>query len=695
MNMIHHRIHSSALGLAAVVLAFVALPFTGCQSGSNKSSTAEAVAMINAASSARDYDRLNTLADSLGQAGKLSKGESNYWQGYAHYQMGQRELAEYFWQEAIRVTEKSDDPNDLVYYAKSASYLTSQLCRYAEYAAALHTALPIINRLERIQCDTTSDYTNLLIFAGCSKTYFDKEDSTATNMLERAYQMHVDNIRRKESRTSYRDAVAGIINVAYIWIYVKGYENGLYWTQRMGDLVREYMERFPADKNYYEKQWARYKIFHAISLEGMGRHQEAESEYNDYLQTSFAHTLEGLTNASDYLSVAQRWEEAVASYRSIMEYLQKELNVYSLDNIQRYLLKKYRAYQMLNKPDSINLTARQICEVLDSAILNNRRLDASELHSIHVRDMEIVEAEAKSARQRQVYTTILVLILIIAFTIYSIYRRRAEQKLHKAHEALKEAYDQLEETTTIKERMESELRIARDIQMSMVPCMFPVYPGLDMCASMMPAREVGGDLYGYLLAGTQLYFAVGDVSGKGVPASLFMAQATRLFQTLAKQGMSPAEICTRINDALSGADNEGNMFVTMFLGLLDLETGHLSFCNAGHNPPVLGGGENGGDFIDMLPNAPIGVLPGLEFQGEEIESIKGRPLFVYTDGLNEAENPAHEQFGDDRLLGILRSCSFESTRQVIETITAEVEAHRNGAEPSDDLTMMCLNIKNA
>ena len=695
MNMIHHRIHSSALGLAAVVLAFVALPFTGCQSGSNKSSTAEAVAMINAASSARDYDRLNTLADSLGQAGKLSKGESNYWQGYAHYQLGQRELAEYFWQEAIRVTEKSDDPNDLVYYAKSASYLTSQLCRYAEYAAALHTALPIINRLERIQCDTTSDYTNLLIFAGCSKTYFDKEDPTATDMLEKAYQMHMDNIRRKESRTSYRDAVAGIINVAYIWIYVRGYENGLYWTQRMGDLVREYMERFPADKNYYEKQWARYKIFHAISLEGMGRHQEAESEYNDYLQTSFAHTLEGLTNASDYLSVAQRWEEAVASYRSIMEYLQKELNVYSLDNIQRYLLKKYRAYQMLNKPDSINLTARQICEVLDSAILNNRRLDASELHSIHVRDMEIVEAEAKSARQRQVYTTILVLILIIAFTIYSIYRRRAEQKLHKAHEALKEAYDQLEETTTIKERMESELRIARDIQMSMVPCMFPVYPGLDMCASMMPAREVGGDLYGYLLAGTQLYFAVGDVSGKGVPASLFMAQATRLFQTLAKQGMSPAEICTRINDALSGADNEGNMFVTMFLGLLDLETGHLSFCNAGHNPPVLGGGENGGDFIDMLPNAPIGVLPGLEFQGEEIESIKGRMLFVYTDGLNEAENPAHEQFGDDRLLDILRGGNFESTRQVIETITAEVEAHRNGAEPSDDLTMMCLNIKNA
>jgi len=649
--------------------------------------------MINAASEAKDYERLEALADSLGKAGKLSKGESCYWQGYANYQMGRRELAEYYWQEAIRVTEKSTDPGDLVYYAKSGSYLASQLCRYGEYASALHMSLPIINRLEKVQCDTTSDYTNLLIFAGCSQTYFDKEDPAAAERLDQAYQMHIDNIQKKASKAAYRDAVAGIINIAYVWVYAEGYEKGLFWTERLGDLVKEYRQKYPDDTSYIDKQWARYKIFQAISLEGLGRHDEAEESYQEYQRTKFSKTTEGLTNASDYLTVAKRWNEAVASYRTIMEYLQQELNIYSLDNIQRYLLKKYRAYQMLGQQDSINFTARQICEVLDSAIINNKHLDASELHSIHVRDMEIVEAEAKSARQRQIYTAVLVLFLIVAFSIYSIYRRRAEQKLRKAHEALKEAYDQLEETTTIKERMESELRIARDIQMSMVPCMFPVYPGLDMYASMRPAREVGGDLYGYLLAGNKLYFALGDVSGKGVPASLFMAQATRLFQTLAKQGMMPAEICTRINDALSGEDNEGNMFVTMFLGLVDLETGRLWFCNAGHNPPVLGGGEHGGDFICMLPNAPIGVLPGLEFQGEEIESIKGRPLFVYTDGLNEAENPAHEQFGDDRLLRFLRNCSLESARQVIETITEDVEKHRNGAEPNDDLTMMCLNIK--
>ena len=687
------KIHTSTLVLAATALLFALAQLTGCQSRAKKSSSTEAVEMIDAASKAKDFERLQTLSDSLEKAGKLTKGESNYWRGYANYQMGQRELAEYYWQEAIRVTENSTDPEDLVYYAKSASYLTSQLCRYAEYASALHTAVPIINRLEKIQCDTTSDYTNLLIFAGVSKTFFDKEDSTAYEMLERADRMHLDNIQKKYTKTAYRDAVAGINNIAYIWVYVKGYEQGLFWTNRLQKLLQEYKVQFPDDEAYIDKQWARCKLFLALSLEGSGRHEEAETAFGEFQQTDFSHTMEGLTNSSDYFFMAGRWEEAVAGYRTIMEYLQEELNVYSLDNIQRYLLKKYRAQQMLGQKDSVNQTARQICEVLDSAIINNRHLDASELHSIHVRDMEIVEAEARSARQRQIYTIVVVVLLLIAFSLYNVFRYRADKKLRKAHDDLKTAYDQLEEATTVKERMESELRIARDIQMSMVPSTFALYPGLDMFASMTPAREVGGDLYGYLLREDKLYFVVGDVSGKGVPASLFMAQATRLFQTLAKQGMTPAEICTRINDALSGADNEGSMFVTMFLGLADLKTGHLSFCNAGHNPPILGDGNQGGDFIEMFPNPPIGVLPGLEFKGEEIESIKSRPLFIYTDGLNEAENPAHEQFGDQRLLQFIRSSRYESARQVILDIAADVEKHRDGAEPNDDLTMMCLYIK--
>ena len=244
-----------------------------------------------------------------------------------------------------------------------------------------------------------------------------------------------------------------------------------------------------------------------------------------------------------------------------------------------------------------------------------------------------------------------------------------------------------------RERIESELRIARNIQMSMVPSIFPDYEGLDMYASMTPAKEVGGDLYGYVLQGDKLYFAIGDVSGKGVPASLFMAQATRLFRTLATQGKKPAEICTSMNDALSGDDNENGMFVTFFLGLIDLQTGHMDFCNAGHNPPVIGVGGAQTDFLDMVPNAPIGIWPGLVFEGEEVDNVKGRSLFLYTDGLNEAENKQQEQFGDDHLLEILKNNQFVSAQQVIERFNDEVEQHRNGADPNDDLTMMCIRVK--
>ena len=278
------------------------------------------------------------------------------------------------------------------------------------------------------------------------------------------------------------------------------------------------------------------------------------------------------------------------------------------------------------------------------------------------------------------------------FITYTLHKRESTHRLEVAHTKLQHAYDKLEETTSAKERIESELRIARDIQMSMVPNIFPTHEGLDMHASMSPAKEVGGDLYGYLLMGDDLYFALGDVSGKGVPASLFMAQATRLFRTLATQGMMPAEICTRMNDALSGEDNQSGMFVTFFLGLLNLKTGHLHYCNAGHNPPIIGGGEHHGDFLEVLPNAPIGLWPGLEYQGEELESVKKRPLFIYTDGLNEAEDQEQNQFGDDRLLDILRHTHFDSAKQVIETLQVAVEQHRNGAEPNDDLTMMCIRI---
>ena len=311
---------------------------------------------------------------------------------------------------------------------------------------------------------------------------------------------------------------------------------------------------------------------------------------------------------------------------------------------------------------------------------------------------QVDELKMEQAKAQFRNTLIIIGLIVTALVIFIIFRMIAARRLKKAHEELLVAYDQLEETTTAKERIESDLRIARNIQMGMVPHTFPERDDVDLYASMTPAKEVGGDLYGYLLVpakeegqGDKLYFALGDVSGKGVPASLFMAQATRLFLTLAKQQMMPAEICDHLNDALSGEDNETGMFVTMFVGLIDLQTGHLDFCNAGHNPPVLVG-DGTTEFIEMEPNAPIGLWPGLEYVGEEIKDISNRPLFVYTDGLNEAENRQQEQFTDERLLEILQTTPFESSQQTIELLREQVEAHRDGAEPNDDLTMLCVRV---
>ena len=358
------------------------------------------------------------------------------------------------------------------------------------------------------------------------------------------------------------------------------------------------------------------------------------------------------------------------------------------------MLPKYMANKEAGRGDSARVAAQRILLELDEAITGQKNSATAELATIYDtqgKEMEISRQQVEMSKQRLMATAIALILVFTFFIVYTLHKRTATQKLEAAHEKLQQAYDQLEATTTAKERIESELRIARDIQMSMVPNLPPDREGLDLYASMTPAKEVGGDLYGYLLLGDDLYFCVGDVSGKGVPASLFMAQATRLFRTLAAQRMMPAEIATRMNDALT-ENNERGMFVTMFLGLVNLESGKMDFCNAGHNPPVIGDGDSGA-FIEMESNAPIGLWPELDYTGETLSNIKGKPLFVYTDGLNEAENPAQEQFGEDRMMSILHEHRFKNAQDLVETLKVEVEKFRNGADPNDDMTMLCLKVK--
>ncbi len=250
--------------------------------------------------------------------------------------------------------------------------------------------------------------------------------------------------------------------------------------------------------------------------------------------------------------------------------------------------------------------------------------------------------------------------------------------------------EELKQTTAQKASIENELKVASDIQMSMVPRIFPAFPNrpdIDLYASMTPAKEVGGDLYDFFIQDERLYFCVGDVSGKGIPASLFMAVTRNLFRIVAQQGHTPEEIATQINLILSH-DNEQNMFVTMFIGCVDLKTGHLDYCNCGHNAPLIDG-----QFLKLqYTNCPIGILEEAEFHGESIDDVRGRQILIYTDGLNEAENPQKQLFGDERLQELMEKALSLNSEQVIDMLKEAVERHRNGAVPNDDLTLLCLKL---
>jgi sigma-B regulation protein RsbU (phosphoserine phosphatase) len=241
-----------------------------------------------------------------------------------------------------------------------------------------------------------------------------------------------------------------------------------------------------------------------------------------------------------------------------------------------------------------------------------------------------------------------------------------------------------------KERMESEIHIASEIQMAMIPKTFPPFPDrtdLDFAASIVPAKEVGGDLYDFFIRDEKLYFCIGDVSGKGIPASLVMAVTRSLFRATSAHETSPQRIVTAMNDTMSES-NESNMFVTFFCGVLNLTTGHLRYCNAGHNPPIILT-----DDIHLLPvqaNIPLGIMHGYAYGEQDMQLHYDDSLLLYTDGLTEAENNQSQQFGLERVESILRT--RRSSQEHLEALQEAVKVFVSEAPQSDDLTMLFIHF---
>lgn len=267
---------------------------------------------------------------------------------------------------------------------------------------------------------------------------------------------------------------------------------------------------------------------------------------------------------------------------------------------------------------------------------------------------------------------------------------------NKMTQDLKAYIKNLEETTRAKERIESELHVAREIQTSMLPRIFPPFPDrkeFDIYATMDAAKEVGGDLYDFFMVDkNKLCFLIGDVSGKGIPAALFMATVKTLLKIAALQTLSPERTLRLVNNILV-PDNEACMFVTVICVMLDTETGYVEFSNGGHNPPLLSTNTRTFDFLKVDKGFVVGALQNSHYTKQTLTLKSNQILFLYTDGITEAMNKQKHMFSEQRLRECLSSCKTEEVKDILYHVKKEVHTFAEGEPQSDDITMLVLRYK--
>ena len=703
------------------LLALTALAFTACQNNESKDTLTPAEKKLMAADSAARHaifsfdrhiffqgdpkradflvDSLKSIVDSMEKCGDLTGLVADELRGEL-YMFTLRDGSE----ESFNKVMAQEIPTDIQqwHYKTAGNYLAYKLYMRHNYEGFLRVAVPLIAWMDSLETDswkkkmsqlspyyedgshsTWGQKMNLYSLLGCCYLKLEQRDK-AKEVLKQ-FDIYSRKVLAEDSSRISPLFVNTYARVKDAYVRVKDWDEVARWLDIVDTLVNLYGQKEP-ESDILKIYNVYGHLDDALELWILGNTDSAAVEYDTFIKDAYG-DLNAIIQANDqYLMPAKRYAEAADHY----DYLDFFVDKPWLEEISAYYFPKLRANYYAGRKDTALRVAMQIADLFDSAFYWQKKSQMAEMATIYDtqgKEMEIARQQAKLSKQRLVGAIVALLLLSAFFLIYTWYRRRAQKRLATAHEQLQEAYDKLEETTAVKERIESELRIARDIQMSMVPSLFPEYEGLDMFAAMTPAKEVGGDLYGYVLQGDALYFCVGDVSGKGVPASLFMAQSARMFRTLASENMMPADIAVRMNNALA-ENNDTGMFVTMFIGLLNLKTGHLDYCNCGHNAPVIDG-----QFMKMqYENQPLGLWEDDPFYGESLDDVRGKRILVYTDGLNEAENPQQELLGNARLLELMADNQLITSRQVIEKLMNAVEEHRAGADPNDDLTLMCLSI---
>ena len=265
--------------------------------------------------------------------------------------------------------------------------------------------------------------------------------------------------------------------------------------------------------------------------------------------------------------------------------------------------------------------------------------------------------------------------------------------IEKAIEQIEYVHQMQKEHSQL-ESLKGDLAIACEIQQAILPRVFPPFPEdsdkMDIAASMTPAKDVGGDFYDFFrIDDDRIGFVIADVSGKGIPAAIFMAVSRTLIRATGVRGGSPAD-CLTYSNKLLAAESVDCMFVTVFYGIFNLKTGEISYCNAGHNPPYILKRGGAVEVLPMSQDPMVGAIDGIEYHGATLQLDHGDSLVMFTDGVTEAMNAQNEEFGEERLEDTLAEVTMHNCQQIVEAIKADVAAFVGDAEQSDDITVLAL-----
>ena len=652
--------------LWTLVMMLLLLLTMACGNGDQKEQSVAAEKLLERAQKANDYERLMKLADSLEKAKVLTAEKAFYWLGYASDRLNKKRMAEFYWKASLEAAEKNGKDADMEAYAKSASRLANLLTVRGDYEGVLKGAIPAALKQEELKCDTTSDYVNLLIYIGCCQAGLGQTSDSTSDGFERAYHKHLESIENHRSDASYKNAIAGLINISYACLTIKKYQEAQKWIERFGELLKDYEQRPDHSIIYTDKQVARFNIYQALAYEGLEKKEEAAKAFDAFLTTEYSKTPEGRIAANEYLMAAQRWDEAANNYRSLDALMGEGSTNTMMDDIENLLLKKYQANLIAGRKDSAMAVSKAISDLLEPAFKQMRQLDKEEQATIVANVERLSEQQAQLESRNRLTWYVLFALIFLVFIGYIMYRRYVGHQLMVAHRQLKEAYNQVEANTATKERTALEQEIAGSIQQTLLPTTLPRRKDVQAFATVIPGKMQGSGLCDTMIRDEKLYFFVADAVGEGAQASALTAIMKAQFRMAAAYEDEPDNIITTMKAAY-------DKVVKCFVGVLDLATGSLKISQEDYHLP-------------LVMNEDVKRLT----DEEHLQS--GSLILLYTDGLTNAVNGEGKKFGEKRMMGeALQAVKINAApKPFVDTMTEAVKRFTGDIAQQEDIIMLAI-----